>query len=65
MRMKQDTVPGITTHQRIDPIRLGSYPIVCAELCGIGHSIMRSTIHVVTPARYATWIAAQTAVKTG
>ena len=65
MRMKQDTVPGITTHQRIDPIRLGSYPIVCAELCGIGHGIMRSTIHVVTPARYATWIAAQTAVKTG
>ncbi|CAB4873873.1 MAG: cytochrome c oxidase subunit II [Actinobacteria bacterium] len=65
MRMKQDAVPGITTHTKVNPNRIGSYPIVCAELCGIGHSIMRSTIHVVTPARYTAWLAAKSAAKTG
>jgi len=65
MRMKQDAVPGIVTHTKVNPIQLGTYPIVCAELCGIGHSIMRSTIHVVTPARYTAWLAAKSAAKTG
>jgi len=32
-RMKIDTVPGITTHYRVTPNRLGNYQVVCAELC--------------------------------
>jgi cytochrome c oxidase subunit II len=51
-RMKIDAVPGITTDYRVTPNRLGNYPVVCAELCGLGHSVMRSTAHVVTPAQY-------------
>ena len=51
-RMKIDAVPGITTDYRVTPNRLGTYPVVCAELCGLGHSVMRSTAHVVTPAKY-------------
>jgi cytochrome c oxidase subunit 2 len=31
-RIKRDTVPGITGHYRVTPSRLGTYPIVCAEL---------------------------------
>jgi cytochrome c oxidase subunit 2 len=57
MRMKTDAVPGITTHVKMNPNRLGDYTVVCAELCGIGHSIMRANVHVVTPARYAAWLA--------
>ena len=56
-RVKIDTVPGIVTHLRVTPTRLGTYPIVCAELCGLGHSVMRSTAHVLTPAAYAKWLA--------
>ena len=37
-RMKIDAVPGITTHIRVTPERVGRYPVVCAELCGLGHS---------------------------
>jgi cytochrome c oxidase subunit II len=51
-RMKIDAVPGITTDYRVTPNRLGNYPVVCAELCGLGHAVMRSTAHVVTPAKY-------------
>jgi cytochrome c oxidase subunit II len=59
--IKIDAVPGITTSYRITPTRLGNYPIVCAELCGIGHSTMRGTVHVVTPQRFRTWLRTQTA----
>jgi cytochrome c oxidase subunit II len=47
-RMKIDAVPGIDTHLRITPERRGEYPVVCAELCGLGHSTMRQTAHVLT-----------------
>jgi cytochrome c oxidase subunit 2 len=60
-RMKIDAVPGLTTHYRITPNRLGTYPVVCAELCGLGHSVMRSTTKVVTPAAFNAWMAKQKA----
>jgi cytochrome c oxidase subunit 2 len=47
-RMKIDAVPGIDTHLRVTPSRIGEYPVVCAELCGLGHSAMRQTAHVMT-----------------
>lgn len=56
-RLKSDAVPGITTEIRLTPNRLGSYPVVCAELCGIGHSTMRQTVRVVQPAAFESWVA--------
>jgi cytochrome c oxidase subunit 2 len=53
---KEDAVPGIVTHYRVTPDRLGSYPVVCAELCGFGHSVMRSTVHVVTGPQFSAWL---------
>jgi cytochrome c oxidase subunit II len=58
-RLQEDVVPGITTHWRATPDRLGSYPVVCNLLCGVGHSLMRSTVHVVTPAQFRAWISRQ------
>jgi cytochrome c oxidase subunit II len=60
-RMKVDAVPGIETKYRITPNRLGTYPVVCAELCGLGHSVMRATARVVTPEDFEKWIAEQKA----
>jgi cytochrome c oxidase subunit 2 len=51
-RMKIDAVPGIDTHLRVTPEREGDYPVVCAELCGLGHSTMRQTAHVVSQQRF-------------
>jgi cytochrome c oxidase subunit II len=48
-RMKIDAVPGINTHLRVTTNdRTGDYPVVCAELCGLGHSTMRQSAHVMT-----------------
>jgi cytochrome c oxidase subunit 2 len=50
---KQDVVPGITTRLVITPKRLGTYPVVCTELCGEGHALMRSQAIVMKPAAAA------------
>jgi cytochrome c oxidase subunit 2 len=48
-RMKIDAVPGIDTHLRVTTTdRMGEFPVVCAELCGLGHSTMRQSAHVMT-----------------
>src|SRR3954454_9724912 len=48
-RMKIDAVPGIDTHLRVTTNdKVGEYPVVCAELCGLGHSTMRQTAYVMS-----------------
>jgi cytochrome c oxidase subunit II len=58
-RLQEDVVPGITTRYRATPERLGDYPVVCNLLCGAGHSLMRSQVHVVPPARFQAWLKSQ------
>ena len=54
--IKGDAVPGIDHVLWINPTTLGTYPVVCAELCGVGHSVMRSKVEVVTPAAFEAWL---------
>jgi cytochrome c oxidase subunit 2 len=56
-RWKIDAVPGIDSHYRVTPTKLGSYDIVCAELCGLGHAVMRQTAHVLSPEDFDAWLA--------
>jgi cytochrome c oxidase subunit II len=56
---KQDAVPGETTTLVITPTMLGTYPIVCTELCGLGHATMRSTVEVVSRADFQKWVSDQ------
>jgi cytochrome c oxidase subunit II len=58
-RLQEDVVPGIVTHYRATPTRLGDYPVVCNLLCGVGHALMRSTAQVVTPAHFEAWLKSQ------
>jgi cytochrome c oxidase subunit II len=54
---KQDVVPGIVTELVITPKQLGEFPIVCTELCGLGHALMRSRTTVMRPAAFREWLA--------
>jgi cytochrome c oxidase subunit 2 len=60
-RMKIDAVPGVVTKYRVNPTRPGDYSVVCAELCGLGHSTMRQSAHVLTPEGFQAWVARQRA----
>ncbi|HWH09555.1 MAG TPA: cytochrome c oxidase subunit II [Solirubrobacteraceae bacterium] len=63
-RVQEDAVPGIITSLQVTPTRLGSYDIICTELCGLGHSLMRSTVHVVTAAQYKAFLSNFVAART-
>jgi cytochrome c oxidase subunit II len=54
-RQKQDAVPGLPTEIVITPTKLGTFPVICVELCGLGHSTMRSEAIVMTQAAYNAW----------
>jgi len=64
-RLQQDIVPGITTSYRATPVRMGTYPIVCNLLCGLGHSLMRSRVHVISPQQFSAWLRSNGAPGTG
>ncbi|HWJ33218.1 MAG TPA: cytochrome c oxidase subunit II [Gaiellaceae bacterium] len=53
LSQKQDAVPGQHTHIVVTPTRTGNFPVICTELCGLGHALMRSHADVVTPAKFA------------
>jgi cytochrome c oxidase subunit 2 len=56
---KQDAVPGIVTTIVITPTKTGEYRIICTELCGLGHALMRSKAVVVSQGEFAAWLREQ------
>ncbi|MCM1983558.1 cytochrome c oxidase subunit II [Lyngbya confervoides] len=58
-RLKQDAIPGQTTHLSFTPSRVGEYPVICAELCGAYHGAMKTRTIVHTPEDYQAWVASQ------
>jgi cytochrome c oxidase subunit 2 len=57
---KQDLVPGETTTLVITPKKVGKYALVCTELCGLGHALMRARVEVVSTEDFAKWTDAGT-----
>jgi cytochrome c oxidase subunit 2 len=55
-RLKQDVIPGQPTVLTFTATKAGTYPIVCAELCGPYHGGMRSNVVVHEPEAYAAWL---------
>ena len=53
---KQDAVPGQHNSIVVTPTRLGTFPVICTELCGLGHALMRSHADVVTPAKFTSFM---------
>ena len=43
----------------ITPTKVGTYPVICTELCGLGHALMRTTAIVMEPAAFDAWLKQQ------
>jgi cytochrome c oxidase subunit II len=56
-RIKKDNVPGIVTTAIVTPNELGTYELICTELCGFGHTTMRAKVVVEPPAEFRKWVA--------
>jgi cytochrome c oxidase subunit II len=69
-RIKRDLVPSGAGGDEIDdtvvvtPDRLGTYNVVCTELCGFGHSTMRALVRVLPQDEFDSWLAKQPKVQT-
>jgi cytochrome c oxidase subunit 2 len=55
LSQKQDAVPGQHNTLVVTPTRTGTFPVICTELCGLGHAIMRTQVDILTHANYEKW----------
>jgi cytochrome c oxidase subunit 2 len=55
-RIKKDNVPGITTTAIVTPDKVGTYQLICTELCGFGHASMRAKVVVEPPGQFRKWV---------
>ncbi len=55
--VKGDAVPGIDNVIWTTPTKTGTYPVVCAELCGVGHAVMRAKVVVLSQVDFDAWLA--------
>jgi cytochrome c oxidase subunit 2 len=58
-RTNEDLVPGLVTNVHITPTRVGTFPLICNELCGLGHSLMRTQAIVMKPSAIDAWLKQQ------
>jgi cytochrome c oxidase subunit 2 len=56
---KQDAVPGSVNKLVITPDKNGTYPVICTELCGLGHALMRSRAEVMSERQFLSWAKGQ------
>jgi cytochrome c oxidase subunit 2 len=56
LSQKQDAVPGQFNSLVVTPTRTGTFPVICTELCGLGHALMRSHVDILTGAKFDAWL---------
>ncbi len=55
-RVKMDLVPGLVTYVWFTPTRAGKFDLLCEELCGIGHYVMRGKVVVEEETAFQAWL---------
>lgn len=55
-RIKRDAVPGIYTSIWFEATEPGRFPVLCAEMCGVGHSRMRAEVVVLPQEAFDDWL---------
>lgn len=58
-RAKMDLMPGLVTRFWFTPIRAGSFEILCAGFCGVGHPQMRGKVVIEPESDYQSWLQKQ------
>ena len=55
-RVKQDVVPGRYTTLWFEAVSPGTYPVLCSQYCGTGHSTMRAEVVALSAADFERWL---------
>src|SRR5436305_5811043 len=56
MRIAGDVILDSLIPFCFTPVKTGTYEVICAQLCGLGHSGMKGTLVVDTPQDYQAWL---------
>ncbi len=59
LRVKQDAIPGMMIPIWFEANKTGQFEIACAQLCGVGHTLMRGFVTVDTPEAFDAWLKEQ------
>ena len=60
-RLKQDAVPGRYTQAWFQATKPGPHPVLCAEYCGLNHSLMSAEVVAMDPEEFQKWLTSQKA----
>jgi len=60
---KRDAIPGHPNTLKLKPSDIGTYPVRCAELCGLQHAKMDGTVKVVAADEFDRWVAGRAAAQ--
>jgi cytochrome c oxidase subunit 2 len=63
LRVKQNAVPGQSFHVHFTPTRVGTFAVICTQLCGLGHYRMAARLRVVTEGEFEGWLARKEGAK--
>jgi len=55
MRIQHDAIPGTPSHMWFKPTKTGEWKLICAQLCGSGHSSMAGDLAVREAKEYDAW----------
>jgi cytochrome c oxidase subunit II len=64
-RVQMDAVPGMTTNVWFNAGTIGSYDLLCAQYCGLKHSLMTAKVYVIDPAQFPLWLKGEPVVLPG
>lgn len=56
MRVKQDSIPGMTVPVWFKAIKEGNYEVACAQLCGNNHYSMRALMVIEPQSKFDAWM---------
>jgi cytochrome c oxidase subunit 2 len=56
LRVKQDAIPGMSIPIWFEATDTGQFEIGCAQLCGVGHSLMKGYVSIDTPEQFTAWV---------
>ena len=49
-------VSGMSTYFWLEPTRIGTFDILCADLCSTGHGALRGMVMIDPEDDYQTWL---------
>lgn len=56
MRVGQDAIPGSRVPMWFKPTKVGSYEVICGQLCGLGHYAMKASMSVDSNEDFEGWM---------